>query len=624
MEQTPNGIRNSRILLRAFGGLNETYACSEAEYSAGINFSARNFPALSTRTPRRKLRALQDLNGMYHLNGLLTLCGRDLAYTPDEPGAETVTLKNAVADSEKTLVGIGTKILIFPDKAAFDTAERVLQPLGAVWSGPSVELAPCDAAGQTYTVEEYGRTEPDAPADGDLFLKVEDARHPWSSDSTLEIYSEASGNWSAIGLDYCRISAKGIGRAFRAWDTVTVSGTAAKQTDQWEELDGDRIVYEVQEDWLRVKATPGGKHFYGRLVQNGRAAKWFSLDGSEVKACTAEGTLNVERRIPDLDFLTECDNRVWGCSSKENVIYACKLGDPTNWFSYRGIAADSYAVTVGSDGPFTGAATCMGYALFFKENMLHKLYGSRPSDFQLSSLRCRGVARNAGRSLCVLNETLYYLSADGVMAWDGSLPTKVSAALDSARLSNPQRALGGALDGRYYLHLSCSKGEDARLLVYDTERGLWQEEDVCSYEMASTGGQLYLWDGQALWAADPSREPDWQNTEGVETALPFALTTGDIGMDAPEEQYLSRLTLRLDAGQKSRLEVAVSYDGGPWEPLADLTVERRRQSIDLPFVPRRCASLRLRLQGNGQITLRSLARTTAAARGGILNAGKEE
>ena len=77
-----SGIQNSRTLLRAFGGLNETYACSEAEYSAGINFSARNFPALSTRTPRRKLREVENLNGMYHLNGLLTVCGKDLIYTP--------------------------------------------------------------------------------------------------------------------------------------------------------------------------------------------------------------------------------------------------------------------------------------------------------------------------------------------------------------------------------------------------------------------------------------------------------------------------------------------------------------------------------------------------------------
>ncbi len=81
------GVKNTRDLLRAFGGLNETYGCTEAEYSGGMNFSARDFPALSTRLPRRRLQALTGLNGMYHLNGLLTVCGRDVVYTLDEaPG----------------------------------------------------------------------------------------------------------------------------------------------------------------------------------------------------------------------------------------------------------------------------------------------------------------------------------------------------------------------------------------------------------------------------------------------------------------------------------------------------------------------------------------------------------
>ena len=270
-------------------------------------------------------------------------------------------------------------------------------------------------------------------------------------------------------------------------------------------------------------------------------------------------------------------------------------------------------MTVGSDGPFTGAATCMGYALFFKENTLHKLYGSKPSDFQLSSLRCRGVARNAARSLCVLNETLYYLSPDGVMAWDGSIPAKVSAALDAGRLANVKQAVGGALDGRYYLHVS--RENEVRLLVYDTERGLWHEEDVCSFEMASTGGQLYLWDGRTLWAADPSREAAGQRSEETEQGVEFALTTGDLGLDSSEERYLSRLTLRLDAACRSRVTVEVSYDGGPWENAAALTVEGPRRNCDLHLVPRRCASLRLRLWGYGQITLRSLAKTFSGAKG---------
>ena len=500
-----NGLKNTRNMLRVFGGLNETYSCTEAEYSAGINFSARNFPALSTRLPRRKLREEADLNGMYHLNGLLTVCGRDLVYTPDDTDEMKVTLKDAVEDGRKTLVGIGTKILIFPDKLAFDTASRRVSALGAVWSGKntSVEFAPCDAEGKVYEVSSCGPAEPDKPTDGQLFLRVEDPEKPWSSESTLEVYSKASGNWSAVVLDYCRISAKGVGTDFAAEDTVTLTGSAAEQAGQWNELDGDRIVYDAGADALRVKADPGGEWFYGRLTRTGAAVRWVSLDGSVSREFVSAEVVELERRVPDMDYLTECDNRVWGCSNKENVIYACKLGDPTNWFSYRGIAADSYAVTVGSDGAFTGAATCMGYALFFKENTLHKLYGSKPSDFQLSSLRCRGVAKGAARSLCVINETLYYLSPDGVMAWDGSIPTKVSTALDPARLRNVKSALGGALDGRYYLHLVRGSGEAqaVRLLVYDTERGLWQEEDVCSYEMAGSGGQLYLWDGKAIWAA---------------------------------------------------------------------------------------------------------------------------
>lgn len=618
-------IVNSRSLVRAFGGLNETYACSEAEYSAGLNFSSRDFPALSTRKPRRKLRSLTGLNGMYHLNGLFMVCGRDLVYTPDDTGAETVTCPESVSDDRKALVGLGTKILIFPDKLAFDTADGSLRPLGAEWQSEeqSVQFAPCDAEGRTYEVEHCGREEPQDPADGQLFLKVEDPEQPWSSNGTLEVYSAASGNWTAVPLEYCRITAAGMKERFAQWDTLTVHGTAAKQAGMWKELDSDLVVCEVGENFLRVQAPPAGEHFYGKLVQGRDGALWTSMDGRQTCSVDVSGQVSLRRRVPDLDYVTECDNRVWGCSSRENVIYACKLGDPTNWFSYRNIASDSYAVTVGSDGPFTGAATCMGYALFFKENTLHKLYGTKPSDFQLTSLRCRGVAKNAGRSLCVLNETLYYLSPDGVMAWDGSIPTKVSGALDASRLSNVQNAVGGALDGRYYLHVSRAgnSGEQGRLLVYDTERSLWSEENVCSREMTSTGGQLYLWDGQALWAADPSREPDWQTTEGVEQKMDFELVTGDIGVDGAEDRYLSRLTLRLDAGCCTTVEAAVSYDGGPWETVAVLTAQEQRRCYDLPFVPRRHGTLRLRLRGRGQLTLRSVAKTLAAAKGGL--AGQE-
>ena len=126
-------------------------------------------------------------------------------------------------------------------------------------------------------------------------------------------------------------------------DTVTVKGTAAAAAGMCDDLDGEKVLYDAGADWLMVRITPGGEHFYGRLLQTGTSAVWSSLDGKSSLTYSSEEPLQCERRVPDLDYLTECDNRVWGCSGSENVIYACKLGDPTNWFSYRNTAADSYA-----------------------------------------------------------------------------------------------------------------------------------------------------------------------------------------------------------------------------------------------------------------------------------------
>ncbi len=255
---------------------------------------------------------------------------------------------------------------------AFDTADGTLKPLGAAWtSSESVEMAPCDAEGKTYTVSRWGLEEPEDPADGEVFLKVKAESSPWNADGVLEVYSSSLERWTGVTLDYCKISATGIGADFAVWDTVTVEGTAAAAAGLCEDLDGEKVLYDAGEDWLMVRITPGGEHFYGRILQTGTEASWSSLDGKSNLSYSSDKPLRCTRRVPDLDYLTECDNRVWGCSGSENVIYACKLGDPTNWFSYRNTAADSYAVTVGSDGDFTGAAACMGYVLFFKEGHLH-------------------------------------------------------------------------------------------------------------------------------------------------------------------------------------------------------------------------------------------------------------
>lgn len=614
-----NILQNGRQMLRAFGGINETYGCSEAEESRALNFSSRGYPALQTRAPRRKTREVKDVNGMYHLNGLLVCRGTTLEYTPDDSETRegAVVLEHALTNDRKALTGMGTKVLIWPDKKAFDTETGELSELGAVWEigEAGMTVTPCDTEGKTYTPGSVGETEPEAPEDGQLFLKG-DPETPYGMDSVLLKYSTKNKKWQEIMLQSLRIHCPGLGAAMKENDTVTLSGVPQRVCDALAKgLNGEISISTLDgDDIITALALPKkSDRYYGSWTVLRSGTAWQSLDGKVTENEAADAPVKAERRVPDLDFVTEQGNRVWGCSRKENSIYACALGDPTNWYSYRGIASDSYAVSVGSDGAFTGAASCLSYILFFKENCIHKLYGSKPSDYQMSSVRCRGVAAKAAGSLCVIAETLYYLSPDGVMAWSGSLPAKVSGALDTGKLTAADWAMGGQLDARYYLYLHRRADGDGsgRLLVYDTEKGLWHEESPAGTEMVSTGQQLYLWDGSALWAAGSDRE-----TEGEEEAnLRFEAVTGDIGMNVPDDKYISRVTLRLDALAHTVVTVAVSYDGGAWETVGSCAVTQERQRVNLPFVPRRHDLMRLKFSGTGQMTLRSMAFTAADAAG---------
>lgn len=617
-----NRLQNSRSELRQFGGLNETYACSEAEYQAGLNFSSRDFPALSTRTPRRKMWEVEKLHGVYHLNGLLTVYGTTLEYTPDDATEPAVTIEGQLTDTEKQMAGMGTSVLIWPDKKIFDTATGAMKNIEAEWEGIDVTFELCDAEGTTYNIP-AGSAGTELPksglADGKLFLLAKSAENLYAGSSTLQQYSVSLESWSEIVLDYCKISCDGIGSKFEQWDTVTLSGVAQVIRDNiGPDLEDDKIIYAKDLDSIVVPISGWEKatFHWAKYVQNKNGVQRTTPDGaSEAVAAEEQENIKLARTAPDMDYLCENDNRVWGCASGENVIYACKLGDPTNWYSYRGIASDSYAVTVGSDGAFTGAASCMGYALFFKENAMHKVYGSKPSDYQVTNLRCRGVAKNAYKSLCVINETLYYLSTEGVMSWDGSFPGKVSATLARDTTAKVTRAVGGQLDGRYYLYTETAE-EDPRLLVYDTERGMWHEETPAGQEMASTGRQLFLYDGSAMWAVDPSRETDGSE-EGMETALEFDWISGDMGLDVPDDKYISRVTVRLDASEESQISVLFSFDGGNWEKVVSKHTGKRWQRIDLPIPPQRYDTIRLRLQGKGSITLRSIAFTMAKSVGNI-------
>ena len=68
----------------------------------------------------------------------------------------------------------------------------------------------------------------------------------------------------------------------------------------------------------------------------------------------ASTAITLERKVPEMDYICESENRLWGCSSAAQVIYASSLGDPTNFNVFEGLSTDSYALAVGTEGSFTG------------------------------------------------------------------------------------------------------------------------------------------------------------------------------------------------------------------------------------------------------------------------------
>lgn len=104
-------------------------------------------------------------------------------------------------------------------------------------------------------------------------------------------------------------------------------------------------------------------------------------------------------------------NRLWCCSSENNEIYCCKQGDERNWQAYSdGISTDSWAMTCGKEGKFTGIATRGDSVIFFKENYALKIYGTKPSNFTLAEYNVPGVEIGSEKALSTLTQPYFILA----------------------------------------------------------------------------------------------------------------------------------------------------------------------------------------------------------------------
>lgn len=308
--------------------------------------------------------------------------------------------------------------------------------------------------------------------------------------------------------------------------------------------------------------------------------------------------VTVERAIPDLDFICESENRLWGCSNKERTIFASALGDPTNIYTYQGVSTDSYAVPVGSEEDFTGCIAYGGSVLFFKEMKLHKILGSFPAEYMMYSYDFEGVQKGSHKSLAIVNEVLYFKGIHGVYAFTGS-PTLISANFGEREFYH---AVAGSDGDTYYISMTdreVKSDSESYLFAYETEKRIWVLEDHVSVsDFARIGGTTYALESGEVWlygANETSADDEWL----VQFTPLYESIEG--------RKSYSRILLRVELPLGSYLIVEARFDSGAWLE-AGKVIGSRQDVIPIMIPINRCDKFELRIKGKGKCTIHNMLR----------------
>lgn len=541
-----------------FLGWNNAGRIGDGEFADMRNLTSDRFPLLAPRK-RRGIYARGNVQGLIAKDSLCWVDGTRFVM-------DGYAVEMNLSDTPKQLVGMGAYVIIFPDKKYINTA--CLTDFGdleaEVITRGTVTYTPAGLDGQTRIPDYVQSAEPTEPENMALWMDTS------TSPAVLMQWSAGAGMWTEAAQSFVKISCPGLGAAFGQYDGVTLTGGLP-------EFAGSNVIWERGEDFILIPGV---------------------LDAVKETAVS----LTVSRKLPPMDFVIENGNRLWGCryglsadGKPINEIYASRLGDFKNWSCFMGLASDSYVVSLGADGPFTGAAAHLGYPIFFRENCIHKLYGTCPANFRLQTTPCRGVQRGSDRSIALVGDVLYYKSDHGICAYDGSLP------VEKLNISGHTEAVGGGYGNKYYVSMRSAGGE-YRLFVYDSLRNLWHKEDALRVRgFCACREELFAYtDGEILGLLGSGE---------TEKAVSWMAETGDIGAELPGSKYLSQIDLRLRLETGSVVTVMVNYDSGRvWERLAVLR-SNRLDGFSIPLRLRRCGHLRLRLEGTGAMELYSLTKT---------------
>ena len=602
-----NPISQSRQPVTVFGGLNHNPVIADGEWWDMRNMTADHYPLLAPEMNGKEEYLPFGIDAMISNNGL--------CYIRRTADATTfvVVVDDGIERNEyelfidlsplggKKLVSMGAYVIILPDKkwvnvaAILDANATEEEKSGDIenaveFSSVSVKL--CRKNGEAITEFKASTEKPDSPTDGEAWIDM--SVYP----PVLKRWHKDVGMW-AEEKTYVRIYGA---TGFEKGDAVVAPEFRYADNKVTVYIPENPVITEKTDEYIVV---PG-------VMSNGIDDETFLVPG----------VYSMARLMPDMDFIIESGNRLWGCKYGQtedgfiNEIYASKLGDFKNWNSFQGTSMDSYVASIGADGKYTGAINYNGRPFFFKEDCMIQVYGAYPAQYQVNTINCNGVQAKCEDSLAVVSNRLYYWSRNGVCMYDGSLPVTISAPLGKLSAYD---ADGGAAGDKYYLRLSTFEDRDG-MYVFDTKTGLWHKRDGRSmHRGCEHNGDLYMLSSSVDDSDPPQYSASVYRVRGVgepvvedevnDGPVEWMVESGDIGLTTPDAKYISRLDVRMSLAEGSEVSFFVRYDfEDEWIYLTTIpgTVLR---SFDVPIRPKRCDTMRLRIEGKGDAKIYSITKT---------------
>lgn len=572
-----DNIQETREITTYFQGYNHTLACPEGAFFDTHNITTEFFPVLSPRNKRGFKQSFTNLQGILDKEELIWVDDNEL-YVDNEPTHVTTS------DGEKVLAKMGAFVIIMPDRIWYNTKDKTYGRMDALFSATqSVSITLCGADGSAITYHDADYYKSHTPNEGDYLMSTTNGK------TSLKVYSSATSMWSTVATTYLKVESTGLGAGFEEGDGVKLSLDLTNESWPY----AKNIFVNEDENNKNIR--------YSYFVIKEKGDNYITIPGL-IDANKTFGNIPIvsEREVPDMAFITECQNRLWGCSTDGHEIYCCKLGDVKNWRCYAGISTDSWAATVGTDGKFTGAFSYLGYPIFFKEDSLIRITISAQGAHQTRDIQCRGVQAGSEKSLCMVNELLYYKSGNSVCSYDGQFPQTVSDALGVGNFYN---AVGGSLEGRYYISME-DENKIYHLFVYDTKQGLWAREDNTKVKFfVRNHNKLYFVADNELYSVNAEEK------DSVESDFDWMVESGAIGYQSADRKNLSRISVRMTLHNLSYASLQIQYDSeGPWLNAWQM-YGKGTQTFTIPMLPHRCDHYRIRLKGHGYAKVYSITKS---------------